>query len=88
MAASSLIVLILIFIGVIMVVSGYARTTTECPVPKTIFKFVPRTFEEEQENPTLATDIFADMFSGSGLKSNYLTGFQQPTTDYEISRYF
>jgi hypothetical protein len=88
MAIAGLVVLSLIFMGALMIIIGYVRTKSECPPPKTVFKFVPRTFVEEQENPAKVSDIFADMFgSGSDLKSTFVTGFRQPEED-KINRAF
>ena len=49
-------------IGLVMVVAGFYKKNLKCPPPKVIYKYVPRTFKEEQENPTQATDIFSKMF--------------------------
>lgn len=39
------------------------KNNQQCPPPKTIYKYIPRTFEEEQNEPVYASDIFITMFS-------------------------
>ena len=56
------IIMLLFMIGLIMVVAGFYKKNLKCPPPKVIYKYVPRTFKEEQENPAQATDIFSKMF--------------------------
>jgi hypothetical protein len=48
------IILLFIFIG---------RNTKKCPSNNTIYKYIPRTPEEEAKNPIDIEDIFKPMFS-------------------------
>lgn len=57
----SLVLLTCIFLLIIY----YHKYKEQCPPAKTIYKFIPRTFEEEQQSPVKVSDIFANMFSGS-----------------------
>lgn len=50
------------FVAVIMIFVGYINATHHCPPRKIEYRYVPRTFIEEQEDPTPVTDIFAKMF--------------------------
>ena len=52
----------LIFIGLGIVLVGYVRSQKECPPTKIEYRYVPRTFVEEQEDPTPVSEIFAKMF--------------------------
>ncbi len=52
----------LIFIGLALVLVGYVRSQQECPPTKIEYRYVPRTFVEEQEDPTPISEIFAKMF--------------------------
>lgn len=89
MAVSGLVILSLIFVGILITIIGYVRTKSTCPVPKTIYKFIPRTFIESQENPAMVSDIFDNMFGAGGtdLKSTLISGFRQPNED-TINRAF
>lgn len=59
------IVILLLFVGslfiaidIVKIQSGYYSKD-----PKIIYKYIPRTFQEEQEDPIAISDIFDTMFS-------------------------
>jgi len=52
----------LLLMGMIFIVVGFIRSQRHCPPAKVEYRFVPRTFIEDQENPVPVTDIFAKMF--------------------------
>jgi len=56
------IILFLFVVGLVMTVSGYHKQNQTCPPPKVVYKYIPKTFEEEQNNPVKVSQIFADMF--------------------------
>lgn len=58
----NLFLVFLLFIALVLMVVGYIRATSQCPPRKIEYRYVPRTFIEEQEDPTPVTDIFAKMF--------------------------
>lgn len=87
MAVAGLVILSLIFVGMLTSIIGYVKSKSTCPPPKVIYKFLPRSFIEEQENPAKVTDIFRDMFGVPNLKSTFVTGFVQPSED-KINREF
>ena len=62
-----LLVLVLLVIGVTLVLNGYMKQNMVCGPPKIVYKYVPRTFEQEQMNPVKPTDVFSTMFSQSSL---------------------
>ena len=53
--------IIIIFIGAILITIGYQKTKCNCE-NKVEYKFVPRTFREEQELPIKPSEIFKSMF--------------------------
>jgi hypothetical protein len=57
------ILILLIFLGVIFVIVDLVKTEKECPQNKIIYRFIPRTLDEEMESPAFATDVFRVMFS-------------------------
>lgn len=57
------ILILLIFIGIVFVVVDLARTEKECPRNQVIYRFIPRTLDEELEAPAFATDVYRTMFS-------------------------
>ena len=57
------VLILLIFIGIIFVVIDLVKTEKECPQNQVIYRFIPRTLDEELESPAFATDVFRTMFS-------------------------
>jgi hypothetical protein len=57
------ILVLFIFIGIIFVVIDLVKTDRVCPQNKVIYRFIPRTYDEESESPAFVTDIFKTMFS-------------------------
>jgi hypothetical protein len=58
-----LIIIILLIIGVLFVTIDLGWTYNSCPDPQVIYKFVPRTFAENQDNPIPLDDILGKMFT-------------------------
>ena len=58
---------VLVGFGLLLIVIGFVRANRNCPPPKVSYKFIPRTFVEEQENPTSVSDLFAPMFYENAL---------------------
>ncbi len=57
------IIILLIFIGIIFIVIEVVRNEQKCPQDKIIYRYIPRTMDEESESPAYITDIFTTMFS-------------------------
>jgi hypothetical protein len=57
------ILIILFFTGIIFVVIEFAKNGKTCPKEKIIYRYVPRTFDEEQDEPAYPSDIFQAMFT-------------------------
>jgi len=58
----NLILVTLMFIAIILVVVGFIKVGQQCPQRKIEYRYVPRTFIEDQKEPVPVTDIFAKMF--------------------------
>lgn len=57
-------IILLIFFGMLLLLlNSYNKTQQNCPAPQTIYKYLPRTFDEEQNEPVYPSDIFKTMFS-------------------------
>lgn len=39
------------------------KNTNQCPAEKIIYRYIPRTFDEEQGEPVYVSDIFKTMFT-------------------------
>jgi hypothetical protein len=55
-------VFLLLFIGVILVVSGYIKSDQQCPPSTVEYRYVPQTFEQEQDLDKPVLSIFGKMF--------------------------
>lgn len=58
-----IVLIMLIFVGILFVAIDLARTEKQCPPNQIIYRFIPRTLDEELEAPAFATDVFRTMFS-------------------------
>lgn len=56
-------ILLLLIVGIIFVAVGYIKTHQKCPPPTVEFRYVPRTFQEEQDSPIPVLAMFNKMFT-------------------------
>ena len=57
------IIMILLMSGIIFVAIGYIKTNQECPPPIVQFRYIPKTFNEEQTVQKPITAVFGSMFN-------------------------
>lgn len=58
-----IIIIIIIIIAVIIYEIIRLKTMTKCPKPVVEYRYVPRTFKDEQNEPIPINDIFSAMFA-------------------------
>jgi len=81
--------LLLLMMCIIIILIGYEivrlRTMKSCPKPYIEYRYVPRSFKDEQDEPIPIEDIFNSMFAkpspwmisrGIGLKDRRETGLK------------
>ena len=56
---------LLLFVGIIFITMGYSKQQGEIP-PKVEYRYVPRTFEEENASSPPLLSVFGNMFSDRG----------------------
>jgi len=78
---------IIFVVGIIMVILDISRSYYKCPKNRTIYKFIPRTFKEEQENPADVYDIFESMFSQPSPWVGTFGAYDERKAE-EINKYF
>ena len=61
----NLFLVLLLFVALVLMTVGYVKANHQCPPRRVEFRYVPRTFIEEQEDPTPVSDIFARLFYSS-----------------------
>lgn len=83
-----LLILSLLFFGILMVVIGYINQLHKCPPPKIEYRYIPRTFKQEQDNPVKVSQLFSNMFEEP---SPWIAGFKLSDNtphNKQINRYF
>lgn len=79
-------IIVLTFLGIIGIVIGYVNQLKKCPPPKIEYRYIPRTFEQDQENPVKISQLFHTMFTEP---SPWVRGIVSlPSKNNEINRYF
>ena len=80
----------LLFLGFMFIVVGYIQAKQQCPPAKIEYRYVPRTFVEEQEDPTPVTEIFAKMFFEPTPWLRHSAGKLRPTGErnQNINQFF
>ena len=68
------IVVLISFIGILAIVIGYINQIKVNPVPPVEFRYIPRSFEDEQNDPVKVTTLFKNMFEDSSV---WVAGFRQ-----------
>lgn len=58
-----LILLICVFIGIIFIVINIVKDGFKCKETQIIYRYIPRSFDEEQEDPVYVSDIFKSLWS-------------------------
>jgi len=58
----------LLFVGTILVLQGYYSQKYTCPKPKTVIKYVPRTFYEDQMDDTNIDQYYKNIFEEDDVK--------------------
>jgi hypothetical protein len=82
---------ILIFIGILFITISIVKDDQKCQDAKIIYRYIPRTFEEEQNEPVFVSDIFKTMFTQQSpwvaSVQNLDTKKKEVMNDYFISQY-
>jgi len=59
----NLVMKIIFIIAIALIFMGLWTNYNQKPDPKVIYRYVPRSFVEDQENPVPLNDLFYDMFN-------------------------
>ena len=81
------IIILITFVGIVAIVIGYINQIQQCPPPRVEYRYIPRTFEDEQNDPVKVTKIFKDMFESPSIwLSPMRMGYIRPNI-YKINRF-
>jgi hypothetical protein len=56
------IVLLLFMIGVIFIIIEITKSYNRCPASEIKYRYIPRSFKEEQDEPVAISDLYGRMF--------------------------
>lgn len=56
-------ILLVMFFGIILITINIVKHENKCPKKKIEYRYIPKTFEDEQLEPVYVSDIFKTMFS-------------------------
>ncbi len=58
-------ILVLLIIGLVMIGVGYTKSNMQCPPPRIEYRYVPKSFNEEQQvhTPIMAISGMSGMFN-------------------------
>ena len=79
------IILILFITGIVLISVGYTKNQYHCPAPKIEYRYVPRSFYEEQNTSTNLKNLYSDMFDKQSTWSSY--PFNQQQNNYDSKNY-
>ena len=65
------IIIIMFIIGLLLLVSGYIEKKNNCPAPKIEYRYIPRSFYEEQISSNDLKKTYSDMFNEPSTWSTY-----------------
>tara|TARA_B100001248_G_scaffold117146_1_gene87608 strand:+ start:360 stop:608 length:249 start_codon:yes stop_codon:yes gene_type:complete len=82
MLNSKVLLSILFIISIIFITIDMTKSTFKCEKKQTEYKYVPRTFKEEQESPVPIDDIFGSMFNNP---SPWVGSFVEPDANKKIN---
>ena len=81
------IVVLATFVGIVAVIIGYINQIQTCPPPKVEYRYIPRTFEDEQNDPVKVSKIFKNMFeTPTPWLSGYRVGYIRPNI-FKINKF-
>jgi hypothetical protein len=80
------IITIMTFIGIIGIAVGYVNQLKKCPPPKIEYRYISRTFKQDQENPVKVSELFHTLFTEPTPWIRDVNA--NPTKNSEVNRYF
>ncbi len=84
-----LFIFMIFFFGIILLITEIVRVYSGLTYqqPKVIYRYIPRTFEEEQTDPLFASDIFETMFSQPSTWVNSILTYDKRKQE-KVNQYF
>ena len=64
-------VLIIFIIGIVFITVGYMENYNKCPPPRIEYRYIPRSFYEEQVSSINLKNFYSDIFNEPSTWSTY-----------------
>lgn len=64
---------LLLYISILMIAVGYVNQIKKTEPPQVEYRYIPRTFEQEQDDPVKASQLFNSMFSDQSV---WMSGYR------------
>lgn len=80
-------IIFLFFFGFSLVMIGLIKNSMKCKNVQIVYRYIPRTFEEEQEEPVQVSDIFKSMFTNNDPWVQSTTSYDTRKME-EINKYY
>ena len=64
-------IIIIFIIGIVFVFVGYSEKKYHCPSPKIEYRYIPRSFYEEQVTGSDLKNIYSNIFDKPSIWSSY-----------------
>ena len=79
------ILIIILITAILFVTIDVTKTYNSSPPPQTIYKFIPRSFAENQANPVPLDAIFGKMFNNA---TPWVASFGKDIKQHKINDFF
>ena len=78
---------ICIIIGIICITINLVRLNMPYPETKIVYKYIPKTFEDEQDHPQYASELFKSMFTQQSPWINSVMDYDRRKEE-SINKYY
>jgi len=80
-------IILLFIVGIVITTIGYMENYKNCPLPKVEYRYIPRSFYEEQVSSVNLKNLYSDMFNEPDTWSKYPLGSIQSIDSYNSANY-
>ena len=77
------IALLILIIGIIFIILGYNNSTNKCPPKEIQYRFLPRTFYDEQMEPVNISNVFGNLFDKEDSWLNRFSGSEKDEINWK-----
>lgn len=81
------IIILLLVVGILFVVIETVKSSHKCQPQKIVYRYLPRSFEEEQEDPTHVSTLFKTMFTKPSPWVDSIGTYDREAQD-KVNKYF